>query len=415
MAFIANYGKRKHMVTILNNSVETDYQRKVKVYKSAGSDSGEDVYLGVGIPQDDFDDVRFTKGDETTLLDTWKDVGTLASGTSVEYWVEMHKAGSSLLTGDSGADAVFDVSDGTVFAASDWVIVLDDNSSNGEIHQIDSISTNEITLKTALSESYTTAQNAKCCHVGFLYYNYASATDPSNGVNTFIEFDDFERGNDQDAVGGDWTVNSGTVEISTEQAFGGTRCAKFVGNAGGNSVVQQAETASESILLRFRFYKEDAARLVVTHGDAAGGVHARAYSDEIISYYDGGSWNSTGDSITADTWQLLEFYDFDYTADTYDIALEGSNIQDAAGMNPIGNNWQDIWRFTHSDLGAGVDAYLDDYFVRKWASTEPTWGTWGSEEVAGWSAGNFIGVANAAIGKINGVAIADIGKVNGVA
>ena len=66
----------------------------------------------------------------------------------------------------------------------------------------------------------------------FIYYGNASATSISNGTNTFILFDNFERGNDGGTIGGAWTEYTDHVHISTDHAFSGTRSAKWVGAAG---------------------------------------------------------------------------------------------------------------------------------------------------------------------------------------
>ena len=61
------------------------YQIRIMVHFGSGTDSGENVYLN-GKCQADFDDIRFTSSDGTTLLDYW-----LESSTTEEavFWVRL--------------------------------------------------------------------------------------------------------------------------------------------------------------------------------------------------------------------------------------------------------------------------------------------------------------------------------------
>lgn len=62
----------------------------------------------------------------------------------------------------------------------------------------------------------------------YVYYGKEDATDVSSGSNTFTVFDDFERGNNGDPLGGSWTIVQGDLDISTAQKWGGTRSAKII-------------------------------------------------------------------------------------------------------------------------------------------------------------------------------------------
>lgn len=74
-------------------------------------------------------------------------------------WI-FNSGGESNLTGDAAsAQKIVNVVDGTKFAADDWIEILDDNAF--EINQIDSISTNQLTMVNDLANTYTTAASAK--------------------------------------------------------------------------------------------------------------------------------------------------------------------------------------------------------------------------------------------------------------
>jgi hypothetical protein len=96
-------------ITISGTTIgaQTNYQMKMTVYKSTGSDSGTAVYLGTRV-KDDFSDLRFTKSDGTTLLGYW--VESYTSGISATVWIAFDSIAASPSTtnfymyyGNSGA------------------------------------------------------------------------------------------------------------------------------------------------------------------------------------------------------------------------------------------------------------------------------------------------------------------------
>jgi len=212
----------------------------------------------------------------------------------------------------------------------------------------------------------------------YMYYGKADATAVSSGTNTFIVFDDFERGNNGDPIGGSWTIAGGDVDISTEQAYGGTRSMKLIGTAAQPYAYIPA-TASGSIAINFRMYKETAATAYARQGNGTYLFSTRYFSDEVIGFYDGAAYVSTGDSCAADAWFNIELNNFVWAAATMDIFYNGASIQDNADVSwVLALNTNQLAFF--SGAVAGQDAWVDNVFVRKWVATEPTWGVWGSEE-----------------------------------
>lgn len=64
----------------------TNYQVRITVHYGAGTDSGEHVYLNSHC-QTDFDDIRFTTSDGSTLLDYWRQ--SYVSSYAAIFWVEV--------------------------------------------------------------------------------------------------------------------------------------------------------------------------------------------------------------------------------------------------------------------------------------------------------------------------------------
>ena len=84
----------------------------------------------------------------------------------------------------------------------------------------------------------------------YMYYGKADTPAISSGANTFIVFDDFERGADGNEVGGSWTEVEGTIEISTAQKVNGTRSMRLKGNGANYPRAKIAVTASDNIAIR---------------------------------------------------------------------------------------------------------------------------------------------------------------------
>ena len=113
MAWLSGYSYRKQIT--LNGSTagaQSDYQLKLLLGESSGA-SGEDVDCGAKC-QADFDDIRFTKADGTTLLDYWIESITGSTPNQLAtIWIEFDSIPASpdtatfyMYYGNAGASAV---------------------------------------------------------------------------------------------------------------------------------------------------------------------------------------------------------------------------------------------------------------------------------------------------------------------
>lgn len=335
MSWKAGWTYRKAIVIAhTDDGAQTNYQMKLLVGESSGA-SGEEVDCG-GHCASDFDDLRFTTSDGTTLCD---------------YWIE----------------SISGVSPNQL--ATVWV-------------EIPSI---------AAHPDDTTI---------YMYYGNASASAVSSGANVFIVFDDFERGSNGDAIGGSWTIESGDVDISTEQKYGGTRSAKLIGGvARPSSYITCAN--SNNIAIRVRIYKEDATDCYpLQHGDGTQRTAINVNATEDIFYLNSvPAWVDTGDNATADQWQLYELKNFNWANHTNDIYLAGVSIQATATMF-TNNGYNDQLDF-QGDVVATQDVYIDDVVVRNYTPNEPTWGSFGSQETIYTTVVIPIGLAVSASRKID--------------
>lgn len=102
-AYLTGYSKRKSITVSNSGSTLTNYQMKFTVYRSTGTDSGFNVYVGTNC-QDDYEDIRFTNS-TNTVLDYWIES---SDASSAVIWVEADSLNSgnttlNLYYGNTGA------------------------------------------------------------------------------------------------------------------------------------------------------------------------------------------------------------------------------------------------------------------------------------------------------------------------
>lgn len=306
----SSWGYRKQ-ITINGSSAgaQSNYQMRLTVHKGTGSDSGANVYLGSNV-QDDFDDIRFTKSDGSTLLDYW--IESYTSGTLAVVWIEF----DSIPT--SGSSANF-----------------------------------------------------------YIYYGNSGASSGSNGANTFIFFDDFERGSDNDTVGGSWSVGGATIK--TAQKHSGTRSAFLTT---GTSYMHIDSSVSANKAYGFWIYKIDACtNMSFEHGNGTHVSYTRIDGSENIYYVNGaGGSVDTGLNTAAATWREWEIKNLNFTAPSYTVVENGS-AANCTDMYDSTDRSNQFWLINYDTGHEGF--YVDDFIIRNYCNPEPTWGTWGSEEFYG--------------------------------
>lgn len=214
----------------------------------------------------------------------------------------------------------------------------------------------------------------------YMYYGNAGASTTSSGANTFIQFDDFERGTDGDTVGGSWTEVTAHVHISTDHNYesGGTRCMKNVGAGATYPQATIPQAAGSAYAVQFRIWKEDAADIrTLNHGNGTRYIYVYVQADDNIDYWDVGQVD-TGANLLVDQWDLIGIQNINFAGNSYDIMQAGSVIKSGAAMYTNAGYNGTVGSFGYANA-AGVDYYIDDYIVRKWAATEQTFSAFGSE------------------------------------
>ena len=87
MVWLTPWNRRKSK-TITGSTVgpQTDYQMKLTLYRSVGTDTLTDIYLGTNV-NNNFSDIRFTSPDGSTLLSYW--IETLTINVSAVVWIKI--------------------------------------------------------------------------------------------------------------------------------------------------------------------------------------------------------------------------------------------------------------------------------------------------------------------------------------
>lgn len=216
----------------------------------------------------------------------------------------------------------------------------------------------------------------------YMYYGKADAPAVSNGANTFIVFDDFERGANGDTIGGGWTETTAHVHISDAQKFAGSRSVLFPS-------VSQTErptatiplSASNNNAFYYRIYADGYSDYAgaLTHGNGTSRFLLGVSKTGTIDYHNGTSWVSTGSSLSINTWTLLEIRNVDFSDRTLDIYKDGSIIKSGATFG-LSADQANIIRIYGDNTGSTGDVWIDNVIVRNWRSTEPTWDSFGPQE-----------------------------------
>jgi len=210
-----------------------------------------------------------------------------------------------------------------------------------------------------------------------MYYGNTAAPAVSSGADTFIVFDDFERGSDGDTIGGSWTEVVAHVHISTEQKYGGSRGAKILGSSSGDAQATIPVAASDNIAMQMRVYKEDLAAFIpISYGNGSKRPIVRISTSEKVEYHNGTSYIDTGASFAS--WDVLEIRNIVFATGKFDIAVNGTTVKSGADM--YSDNASNGVNRINGYSVSGEDSWIDNFIVRNWRSTEPAWGSWSAEQ-----------------------------------
>ncbi|MFA5692490.1 MAG: DUF2341 domain-containing protein, partial [Acholeplasmataceae bacterium] len=216
-------------------------------------------------------------------------------------------------------------------------------------------------------------------------YGDSSLTDASTST-IFISREDFEAFDDEDDLSTSkgsvtWTQIAGAAKADTAKSYAGSKSGRFTVASTCPSYTIPC-TATDSIAVSWRSWVDSG-----VHGNqVSGGDGSNRYSfvsdylSKLFYYYNETS-TSSGVTVSQEAWHKFELKNFNWTNETYEIWLDDVKIATATGMYNS-SDYENAIRFmaNMSSTYNGKSCWYDEIIVRKYASPEPTWGTWGAEE-----------------------------------
>jgi len=320
-SWLSGWSFRKSHVINGSTCAGTDYQISINVHFGSGTDNGTDVYCE-SLVNTDFSDIRFTDDDGITEL---------------SHWMESNHE-----------------SDNATF----WVRILDDLDFNQSI---------------------------------FVYFGNLGAVSAIDGTSTFIAWDDFDLGyevGDSPKSSRGWFItDNGTGDIleiaanPTGKSGNGMRYVN-VETAAPGMMLENTWTQELSISIhmklywdirdgQFRFNSYD-----IDDEDSSVATWSNYVSGYYLRYRDSPSTNlqySPAYELLEDVW-----YDIESQCEYNAHSLIVNNTTLSGTVRTTGDGYDHIWIYGHEDQLD--DFYVDDFFVRKFVSDEPTHGIWGELE-----------------------------------
>lgn len=315
--------------------------------------------------------------------------GSMPAYTGGSYVTSSNSGGA--WTADTSKDLIFQVL--TSVTGSIPLAVYLDNHCKDDFSDIRFISSDNSTLLDYWIESYVYGNYAdiwvkvptipalanlnESVIVGILYGN-SNAVSASSGSDVFTQFDDFDSyvlGSNINGQGG-WIATAGSATASNEQFVSGTRSMKLAGTAGAVEAYRTLTADNQIYLYSYKMYKDDAAQMVVQHGNGITQTQIAIASTEAIFYYNyTGSAVFSGWTATADAWDRYSYYSYIFNTSvimgfTTAAGVSGSMTQGLMSSS-VNNN---VIRLLNNVSGANNDSYIDDFFVAKFAVSQPLWG-----------------------------------------
>jgi hypothetical protein len=312
--YLTSWTYRKS-ITVTNATA--NYQTKVIVgYNSTAV--GENVDCNSHC-QTDFDDLRFTGSDGSTLLDYWvESMNTTAAYYSATVWVQNDATPSTTIYmyyGNAGAS------------------------------------------------SLTSGVN-------------------TFGTGNFDNFEWGANGDHLHSSGGNitWTDGVGVATISTAKSYTGISTDTRSEINTGTILPVCSLTAGTDYAIRMRMYKDTASAIgdYLVQGNGAKAIYLNADASENMRYFDG-TYKDTTLDVLSDAWSLIEVYNINWTSGTYTLAIDGATKTGLA-MYTTASYANTVWL---GNDAASTSTYVDNVIFRKWQATEPTYSAFGGEELMG--------------------------------
>jgi hypothetical protein len=207
-----------------------------------------------------------------------------------------------------------------------------------------------------------------------MYYGKADATAVSNGDNTFLFYDGFDRA-DNAAIGNGWTEINDIWDISSNTLRG-----VATSDSSDNNRVYKAYTFAGKKMVEASMKDSLTTKDHVINCMDGGTQNRYALGlqpSAAINYLDNTGWHATGSTYSADTYVILGIM-IDNDAHTANYYV--NRVVKATGKTPYTGSTLGNQRVIFINYFAGATSNTDWVFIRNFTTNEPTWGTWGGEE-----------------------------------
>ncbi len=332
---LADWSYRRSHVVLNSSGAGTNYQVPIIVHCGSGNSSANEVYLNSHC-QTDFDDIRFTAGDGETPLNHWRE--SYAAGDEAWFWVE---------------------------------------------------------VKDDLDDTNRTI---------YIYYGNVLATTASDGHATFPLFDDFNRDNEDNVSGWIDDDGDGNAQVVSNRI-------SITQNANEYCHVEQDGPSLRNFVVECKMQHSGAAAaswknaLTVYYGADAyvnlGWRGPPTTREDLVIHFGNGTneynYAATGDFTDDVIYHRLVFNNTHITGYYREVGGEWNmvaSVARVAALNTtsyriiLGKGYEASSTYTNPDLdnnystsgNLGTD-YIDNIFMRQYASQAPEHGAWGSEEV----------------------------------
>ena len=197
-----------------------------------------------------------------------------------------------------------------------------------------------------------------------------------------------------------WDTAEAGWSVQDSVKYAGIYAAKATSNASQGYVLNKNWTYTSGVVsVRYRpesLGLPDTIFYVHRPSDSSGFLYWIEAYEGHYKYHDGSNWNNfpTDTLYTLGAWDLIELA-FDYGTDKYHVWVNGTKIS-GAGLTIVGAGTELIKLVSICQATATDINYFDNYFVRKYTSSEPAV-TLGSEEDAPESTPVISNVANGSI------------------
>lgn len=202
-----------------------------------------------------------------------------------------------------------------------------------------------------------------------------------HGDRTFLFFDDAELASPDKK----WTENNpayGDITYDTVEKYAGAKSLKIVSEDAVDYNVSLSHTSLANLAINFRIKFNETNKEKRFYASPNPLTLSWDNVANIKHYHDPGGWEDSGVDYQTASWEYYEMF-FTATSNIILIKRNGETVIPDAHRNNFDSISQEYFNSYYDPI-----LWTDNFYVRKYCSPEPTWGTWGSEEMFdGWLSG----------------------------